>query len=953
MKLKNKRSLIKLFSVFLAGATIAIPLSSCSYNNNDFSYDASQTPPKDFNDSTNSDNNNNGSNSFGTLDASIVESKKIESNMVLVEEKPNEYGLTQNYNDFGINGDFSKYLGDKAKIPEDILGYLNHLYYVNNKTVSITNSNLKKVSFTELDSNNKLVFNKTKISFELEAKVSSKELSDFVIGDEKFSLPKDTSLTLTIKADEQILKPTIQKHGQKFYLGWVLDKVFVSFNNKDFEILNFKPTENSFSKAFYFSFNDLSEKQTYFDLKEKYQKDFGQSINSESIKKYLEEKINRETSLYFDYMDLANNLINEIAIDQPVNKLIEKSALYLIDIITKIGIIPDGIDAILKEAITANGSSNSNTLIQVIVNNKNKILSILKSYLGSAYDIVQPLLENLETNMTADNSSYKLIMEYVGQFVGKDDPIRNLITGDILGVTSQAKSLLDILWTNLDTILAKIKEATKNNPTLTSLIDLLTIIFTKDSSANEYGSIYDSMFGSDEAKQKVINAIKNLLPANVGEYIDILFVNNKSFDKTNFQKIIQSFANFFKGLFEYKTESTDKTSFDQRYKNLSFAKTWVNNPVVNKQNNLITTTFKYEVKASISTAVTLDMVPLKNIISQESFNTLINKIANLSGTNASLAESNIYPDLKKYLFNFLPDNFVFGGNGKDTNALIFTYSGDNEEIWFSPEKKGSDYYLGFSVGYGLNIFYDDPNLWKTIASNSNYVKGVFEASKRILLIATAKFKFWYYDFWKSIFQNVLMRSYDINSRFYISDYSTKIADYSSYNPNYYYTNLSFVNNVNNVNVNEIKTMFDLSKAENFKEENSRFTDEQVKDSNTLMWANKDSEVVNGIMPVTNLTNLKTMKDKMFTFSDLNSNFKNLEYGLDYSFNTLFNFSTKLEFQVTVSLVSVDVHPTISLSAGLFKSNLFLPVNFYDVTNKRLVNNFSKNYSDFVFSVSGV
>ncbi|CRH79950.1 Uncharacterised protein [Chlamydia trachomatis] len=36
-------------------------------------------------------------------------------------------------------------------------------------------------------------------------------------------------------------------------------------------------------------------------------------------------------------------------------------------------------------------------------------------------------------------------MEYVGQFVGKDDPIRNLITGDILGVTSQAKSLLDIL----------------------------------------------------------------------------------------------------------------------------------------------------------------------------------------------------------------------------------------------------------------------------------------------------------------------------------------------------------------------------------------------------------------------------------------------------------------------------------------------------------------------------
>nr|WP_229503121.1 hypothetical protein [Malacoplasma penetrans] len=608
MNFKNKKNIIKMLSLSLVGITIAIPLSSCGYSNNAFNYDANQTPSKDFN-NENNNNNNGSSNNSGILDASIVESKKVQNNSSLQQENPNDFGLTQNYLDFANNGSFNKYLGDKSIIYEDILGYLNFLYYKNNKQISFTNSNIKDLKFLEVDASNKLILNKSKISFELVVTVSTNELSEFVIGDKKFNLAKDHSSTLIIKSVDQTLKPTIEKQGEKFYLGWFLDKVSVSFNNQDFEILNFKPTANSFSKAFYFSFNNLSDKQSYFDLKEKYQKDFENQISNESVKKDLEEKINSETALYFDYMDIANNLINEIATDQPVNYLVQKASVYLIDIVTKIGIIPQGIDAILKEAIKIDGSNKSLTLLEVIVNNKEKILSILKSYLGSAYDIVEPLLINLQINMKEDNPSYKLLLEYVNQFVGKDDPIRKLITGDILGVTSSAKSLFDIVWSNIETILNKIKEATQNDKTLTSLINLLTIIFTKDSTSNQFVSIYDSLFKSKETKQKFINSIVSLLPANISEYLNILIIDNSAVNKELMLKITKSFANFFKGLYEHKSDADDTTSFDQRYKNLSFTKTWVTSPTVTKK-DVITTTFNYEIKASIINAVDLDIKPI-------------------------------------------------------------------------------------------------------------------------------------------------------------------------------------------------------------------------------------------------------------------------------------------------------------------------------------------------------
>ncbi|BAC44407.1 hypothetical protein D8X55_02160 [Malacoplasma penetrans] len=65
--------------------------------------------------------------------------------------------------------------------------------------------------------------------------------------------------------------------------------------------------------------------------------------------------------------------------------------LQFIYFIFELGIISNEFSEILKQVfyIDSNASTNnSKNLINIIYENKNKILSLLKSYLGSGYDMV-------------------------------------------------------------------------------------------------------------------------------------------------------------------------------------------------------------------------------------------------------------------------------------------------------------------------------------------------------------------------------------------------------------------------------------------------------------------------------------------------------------------------------------------------------------------------------------
>lgn len=965
--IKNKKNKIfKILSFPLLASMVAIPLASCNYNSTSFNNQVDETPSKDFSDVNQNNSNSSTQNNKEELDIQVVNSKKVDNSLEINLTSSNNYGLEQNYLDFTDNGDFNQFNGNSSFVEKDILGYLHSLYYSNNESVSITNVNLSDLKVDAAD--NKIVFNESKISFSLSAEISANKLTNFVIEDKTFTLSQNHHYTLSIEVADQLIKPSIQKYNNNFYLAWKVEKATVSFNNQSFEISDFVITKNSFSQTFYVQFDNLSDQQTYFDLKNKYETEFKENLSQNNVKELVEQKIENDTSFYFYIVDVANTLVKEISKDEPINKIIQNATTYLLDILVKLNIIPSEFESILKEALVVNsdGTVSDKTLLEVIYNNKSQLMNLLKKYLGTAYDIVYPMIENLELNMDENNASYKVILNYVNSI--NNTQLKNLITGDLLGVTSSAKSLWQIVWDNFDFIISQVKGLANNNATLNSVFNLISIIFKKDNTNGNFSSIYDSILANDTNKTNFINALVGLLPSGVSEYIKILVSDNADFNKENLLKIVTSISNTLNGLFEYADNATIDTPYYERYKNITFTRTWVKDVSVDTTNSP-TTSFEYKVSFAFNSEVTLDLAVIKSLVNQTVFNSLVTKLTGLTReelikmveeavenakvgsikvnlvTPADQMIDNELAKIKQYLFDYIPDTIKLGGTG---NELSLTYSADNEQIWFNPNKKGSDYYLGFSVGYDLKIAYNDPAMVNSIASKYTmgnvYYQSKYKVKVTLLTLEAIYFDYTlnYSDFWKPIIQNVFFKDYTYSSRFFLSDYSREIATTSTYNENYYYTNLEFTNKSNSVSIDEIKNLIT-------KEDNNR--------NNSVTWSGT-TENTNGINLVLSEDNKKQLFSKMYDIDAVNSNL-NTENYYDFQFDPLLDFSTNLSFNLVArGHVKINfpkyqwdqefqrVNLNVNLSASLYNSNIYFPVNFYDSTNKKLVTSYTKNYTSF-------
>lgn len=985
MKKNKKIKLFKIFAFPLVISITSVPISSCSYNKN-LEYKPNQTPPKDLNETE----NNLGSKEI--LDNEIASSKEIKSNVELQELNSHEYGLKQNYLDFLDNSDFSKNETTKDLLIKDLLGYLNTLFFENNKSISITKASLKK--WIDDGTNNNLILGKNKISFTLNTVISSKSLTNFVIENNSFSLTKDFEYNLEIEVVDQVIKPTIEKYNNKFYLGWKVDQAIFSFNNKSFT-KEFLPTKNSFSQAFYITYNNLSNKDTYFDLKNKYEKEFGETVNQENIKNLVEQKVNNEMSMYFYGADAINNLLIEIKNEQPINKLIEKSSNYLFNLISKLGIIPNEFSEILKQVLYIDSdavTNNSKNLIDIIYENKNKILSLLKSYLGSGYDVVAPLIQHIEPNMKEDNESYRLILEYLDKYLKNDKQLKTIITSDILGVTGTPKNFWSLIWDNFDFLISKIKGFVSNNSTLNSLIDLISLMFTKNDK-KEFISIYDSIFASDENKTKFANALIKLLPTSLSNYVSIFINNNPSFTKDNLKALISSVSDLINKMFTYKKDMDINKPYYERYENLIFTRDWITTPKLNKKDSNMLVSFEYKVAFKINTKIDVNLSFVKSLISQNSFDLIIEQLTKINKdslvkminekvsqtqvagqkvsleTDASTMINNEFEKIKNYFFDFLPNVISLGA---DENLLSFNFKATNQEVWFDPSfnTKDSSYYLGFSVGYDLSIFYDDPAMINSIAKNFsvNNVTGQSSYKVKVLSFSIKALYFDYtinyYNFWKPILENVLLKNYIIPSRFYLSDHKNKIADKSTYDENYYYTNLTFTNKADSVSVSEIDKLFDKSKSENIETVNSNISLKD-KNKNDVTWKDK-TEKITGTNVITTDKNKSETLSKIFDINTNNKSLINLKLinNYDYNFNSLVNLTSELSFKL-IARGEVDIlfykwkeefkniSFNLKLNVSSYYTNIYFPVKFYDISNKKLIQNWEKRYNNIIANTNGI
>lgn len=956
MKFKNNRKLLKLFGISSVVLGVSLPLASCSYYepwNKDNNVDKE-------NDNNNEDTNNGSTGYIGSIDSEIVNSKTIsKTDKALVEKNANEYGLTQNSNDFAENGDFSTIDGDSTKLEEDIIGFLNVLYFSNDKEISITNSNVSDIKITNDSSTSKnadssssnsiLKLNSSKISFTLTATISNGNSSTkikFPWGETTIS--PNSVQTLKISVSNQTMLPTINEMSGTYYLGWKVKSASVIFKNVTTTVTDLDFTLDSFSKVFYVAYNNLSNVNSYFDLQKKYSSSLSKNLTDSNFKEQFESSIDNQQEDYFFYADMLNSLVSLINKNLPIDQMLRTASKYLVEIFTHIGVIPSEFESLLIEALY--GKSDGTTivnepLINVLYNNRQTIFSLLKHYLGSAYDVIEPIISGLKPGMVETDKAYQLIKTYVDMLLktvsNEDDKttLSEIIYGDILGVQGKtAKSLWDIILTRYEFIIKFAQSKISSFSDLgTKVLNLLKTII-KTSENNSYSSIVDAIFSSTDSKKSFMDAVTALIPGisdQVKNYLTILVVDNANFDKTHVMAMINSFSTFFENLFTYKDGATSETKYNERYANLVFKHKW-NTLSLNSDN--LTVSYSYQLSISLNKEISLNLKTIKDLISKDSFDTLLKQIikGTISDSLSDVAIS-VLSNLQGDLFNFIPDTISFGKGGVDNSNLIYTYTGTNEKIWFNPMIKNSNYYNGFSVGYNVNIFYYDPSMWNSITNN--YKQGDFERDLSFIIkVGTSTFK--YYDFWKPILENVIMRSYNISGRISASDYSEKIATTLTYNPNYYYTNLTFTNTSSSLQTSELNNMFSTNNSKNY-----------LTQPNDVTWSGNTTETINGKTLIATEENKKNVLGKMYKINDSNnSSYTNLGYGYDFEFDPILNFSTSLQFIIDINVsflnVKANVNYKIDLGASVYTSTIYFPINFYDTTNKKLVSSVSKNYTYF-------
>lgn len=916
MKKNNKifKKSLSLFSLFSIGV-IPIATSCSTYNN--FYIEPEQTPSKEFED----DSTSSGHLSEEILNSSILNLENYTSHFSNVNQLP------QNAANFVDFGNFDSYKGDSSKIEQDIFLHF-YILWLKNKNFSfekqkISNIVIKNNNTKEIVNNN-FILNKTSISFEASVNIKPTTDSYFILDDKQFFLKKDLEYPLTIKVENQLLKPSINLYLNKYYLGWCVDKATINFNGSIIDDKKFIPTKQFFSHSLPYYFLNLTNNFTYFDLWEK-NKDLNIQIKNEDVEQKIDDQIQNNINIFFNYIDTSVDLINLLSEDIPINLFLQKISYQLINFLVNEKIIPDYLKNFLIEALY--GTSNGNEIqtipfIEVFDENRNAILKLIESFVGSLIDIISPYIDKIKPGIKVDSEEYNEIKNLISSL---PENIQNIILNDILGIGGKPKSLFNILFDNYKVIFNLINPSS-NNPTIKAVETILDIVLQKDNSTNSYKSIYDSIFANDTNKKNFMDAIIGLIPptvTGVGEYLNILITNNQNFNKQNLLNFINSIAAFMNGFFERNSEYT---SFLDKYKNLTFQ--IKKNKKINIDLNNETLDFDYEVCFKLNKKVELNLETFKNLISKSAFYELLKKLVPSISNYVTILQST---SIDTYVKNFLPNKLVYGSTD---NLTSIKFVANNQKYNFTPIQKSDGFYSGINFAYDIQIYNDDPGFIENITKYSGYNMDFNQGT----ILFFVNVDFYYSSFWKSLLQNVFTRSYTFSKTMNV-DFEDKLANLDEYNTNQYLQGFDFDSNLNNISNQQIAGYFPIT-SNNFKVIESNIN-EKVR---FYEWADGkiESIAVNGLEPIATNEIVQTLYKELFTFNNVNiSNiYPNFNLNIDFDINPIFNM--EIPFKISSSVISINYKVKVFLA----QMNLNLPFKFLDNPSKQLVNYFSKTISYF-------
>lgn len=850
------------------------------------------------------DNNQNNNQTEGTISSEIVENKNFDYSQINFASS-NQYNLKENYQDFSLFGDFNKFIGQQDKLINDISNFVYQLWIDNSKNV-----NISKFSFNIQNSERELYLNKSTISFSFSFEISSFKTTSFIVLGQQIILDKNEKIVLSFEANQSLLKQYISKNENDYYLGWMIEQINVT-DGKNSWSSNFIPTLNSPSHVFNYNIVNLSSKQSFLSLYEENRENL-KSLSISEIKTIIEQKTHNNFQMIFDLIDSCLQIINVFKTNPSVENFNIKTIPNLIDIFVSSKAFPESLKSFFIKQI-----NSSNNLKEILINNKNEIIMILeKEYQNQDFGFLDNFF-NLISNFNYSTNQIKSIEQEISNFPNQLKNMFNLFLID----NNLNKTFNDFVISNAKQI---IKLSENNNLSfIRSLESLFGALY--DEQSFDFKGIVESVLGNKASKEELLNSLIELfsISPQISKILEIFIVENQNLNPENFLAFINEICDFCNNVFGRKD---NYQSFWKDHQNIEFLGTWVQNPIFDKTTFKLT--FKYEIKMWFKNPVSLNLLTLKNLISDDTFI----KLANEFGIDLStMIPSSYFSVIKKMLLNFVPDVINFGA-GKNWN--FFTFSANQSLVSFEPIEDMTNILDGYQFTYNLNIWFQDESF---IKSFTNYYNSNFNDIN--LSQFGIRMQLFYGSFWKSIIQNIFLRDYDITLQMHAARTNTKIiSNYNSYDSSLYISGFYFEYNQLSINENNIDYIWDPTKKESV----YVYTPEFREYLNKIYWKNMSyAEELLGYKPYVENQTYKNMVNLVFDYNDILSSWTN-QLQISSYVNPHINFETTLQgwinqnnqkttFSITFEIKNVDI-------------GIYFPLKFYDIKNRTLTNHININKS---------
>lgn len=815
----------------------------------------------------------------------IVLAQSIQDSAVWKEAttklKPNEYNLIQNATEFSLNN--SAFLAQQKinneGLKKDILQFFYQVYLNNDKKVSVLTDGFEHFNLYD-----------QKLSLSLRVVFNSDQKTHLVFLNEQIPFVNET-IMLKLEINQAKLQPVIRFVNDYYFLNWQIQQARFVINEKEVMVHNFIFNQNNKSHAYNLIFENLTNKQNYFQLASK--QDYLNHVDQATITRLVSSNIihnfNQKLKLAYNA-----NLILKILVTNPdIGSLINQAAVPIAHLLTETGYIPHELFSFFVSVLQSKSDAQGGVL-SLVLEHKAQLVEYLQSAISPTFATTFiGILDSFKPNMTAEEKEKALSL--FNALPPQFGFIKSLIEAFL-----EQKSLLELITLASTPSVVEAFESTFQDKKASAILRLLHYFLQKKSNNGVIDLLTQQRRNKGLDQVVIFEYLQMVLDGiNPNHNLQNLFLvfgaDNPSFNKNNLTNALRTFLTYSDFMLTSTKPDVINNYNDQTltnvFTNVTIQGKFISALVFDQAHSQVS--FDYQVSLSLKKQIKLDL---------KAWWELLPLSARING--------------KKLPSKFLSKNFFphFINFGESDNGLLFNFVADKSQLFFAPiySWKEQKYYSNYRFAYVLKVFYDDFNA--VLSITKEYKTGFLPKG-----------------FITNIIVNVLLRSYHQHAYLDLTNWSQAVATNDDYDPYVYTTGLTFrfLDKLDN------KAILKKVQVEKKAEKSNWFNKHQNKlifqHNYWLFWwrPEKDKNSTLGQRPYLSPTTQQNLQKQLFVWGDgfeynklLTYNWKN-----DYFFDPLFSFNLISGFQTPFAYI---------------KSKIWFPFYVYDLQTKALSQSFSYN-----------